>query len=281
MRAFKPDVVHQLWERIKHLLPEHEDGHPLGCHRLRVPDELCFWGILIRLVNGCSWEDAEAQLQWRVSDTTLRARRNEWLRHGLFDQLFLDVLRDYDNAGLLDLEHTSADGSLQKAPCGGPGSGPNPCDRGKLGWKWLIVVDATGIPVGWAIEGANRQDSVMLAVSIDNVPAELRERIVWLHLDRGFDNRNVRRELGERGLSDECIARKRPRGNPDAVLPAPKFKGKRWVVERTNSWLSNYGQMRRNTDRSTEHRNAQLALASSILIIAKLIDHQRRLAPIR
>lgn len=33
--------------------------------------------------------------------------------------------------------------------------------------------------------------------------------------------------------------------------------GLRWSVERTSSWLSNYGQLRRNTDRKTIHRLTQ------------------------
>jgi len=280
MRALKPKTVHHLWDRMRDLIPVPEDHHPLGCHRRRASDLLCLWGMLFRLVTGCSWEDAEAALGWQVSDTTLRARRNEWVAAGVFDQLFEEILGDFDRAGLLDVRHSAADGSLHKAPCGGPGSGPNPCDRGKLGWKWLIVVDANGVPIGWVVAGANRQDSVLLSVSIDSVSERLRKRIRWLHLDRGFDNNNVRAQLAQRGLSDACIARKRPRGNPDAVLPAPKFKGKRWPVERTNSWISNYGQMRRNTDRRQEHREAQLALVASILIIIKLIDHAKN-SPIR
>ena len=51
--------------------------------------------------------------------------------------------------------------------------------------------------------------------------------------------------------------------------------GRRWPVERTNSWLSNYGQMRRNTDRKPLHRSAQLALVIAILLLAKLIDRRR------
>jgi len=44
------------------------------------------------------------------------------------------------------------------------------------------------------------------------------------------------------------IAKKRKRGNPaKATKKLPM--GLRWPVERTNSWLSNYGQLRRNTDR--------------------------------
>jgi transposase len=281
MRALKPEVVHHLWERMRDLLPEHVDHHPLGCHRRRADDQLCLLGLLFRLVTGCSWEDAESLLGWKVSDTTLRARRNEWVAAGVFDRLFQGALADFDRAGLLHLRHSSADGSLHKAPCGGPGSGANPTDRGKLGWKWVILVDANGMPIGWVIAGANRQDSVLLADTIDSVPAKYRRKIRWLHLDRGFDNRNVRAELDERGLSDACIARKRPRGKPDAPLPAPKFKGKRWPVERSNSWISNYGQMRRNTDRTPEHRHAQLALVVTLLIVIKLIDHERRRSPIR
>lgn len=280
MRAFKPEVVHHLWDRMRDLIPQPDDQHPLGCHRPRASDLLCLWGMLLRLVTGCSWEDAEAALQWQVSDTTLRARRNEWVKAGVFDRLFEGALADYDRAGLLHLEHAAADGSLHKAPCGGPGSGPNPCDRAKLGWKWLIIVDSSGIPVGWVIAGANRQDSVLLPVSLDTVPKKLRRRIRWLHLDRGFDNKNVREDLETRKMSTECIARKRPRGKTDWVAPAPKFPGRRWQVERTNSWISNYGQMRRNTDRNEDHRHAQLAFVVSILIITKLIDHAKN-TPIR
>ncbi|WP_420625617.1 hypothetical protein [Candidatus Poriferisodalis sp.] len=55
--------------------------------------------------------------------------------------------------------------------------------------------------------------------------------------------------------------------------------GLRWIVERTNSWLSNYGQLRRNTDRWPEHRLAQLALAVTLIITIKLIDHRNRWQP--
>ena len=55
--------------------------------------------------------------------------------------------------------------------------------------------------------------------------------------------------------------------------------GMRWPVERTNSQLSNFGQLRRNTDRRPQHRLAQLALAIALLICAKLIDWRNRWNP--
>jgi hypothetical protein len=58
--------------------------------------------------------------------------------------------------------------------------------------------------------------------------------------------------------------------------PQPLRLGLRWTVERTNSWLSNHGQLRRNTDRTSRHRLAQLALAITLIITAKLIDWHDR-----
>jgi hypothetical protein len=55
--------------------------------------------------------------------------------------------------------------------------------------------------------------------------------------------------------------------------------GMRWPVERTNSWMSNYGQLRRNTDRKSAHRLAQFALAVALLLAAKLIDWRNRWSP--
>ena len=53
----------------------------------------------------------------------------------------------------------------------------------------------------------------------------------------------------------------------------------RWTVERTNSWLSNYGQLRRNTDRWPQHRQAQLRPAIALIIIIKLINWRNRWSP--
>ena len=68
-------------------------------------------------------------------------------------------------------------------------------------------------------------------------------------------------------------------GNDGPAEPITAPLGLRWRVERTNSWLSNYGQLRRNTDRKPEHRLAQLALAVALIITLKLIDHRNRWQP--
>jgi len=98
-----------------------------------------------------------------------------------------------------------------------------------------------------------------------------------LWLDRGYDSEITRLRLAERAINDAIIAKKRKRGDTTAKQNQPL--GLRWPVERTNSWLSNYGQLRRNTDRKPEHRLAQLALAVAFLLAAKLIDWRNRCSP--
>ncbi len=171
MRALEREVADTLWEVIEPLLPPPPQTHPLGCHRRRVPDRLCFRGILIRLVTGASWVDIEAILDHQVSDTTLRTRRDEWIDAGVFDALKADALAAYDRVIGLELDDVALDGSLHKAPYGGEGTGPNPTDRGKSGWKWSVASDMTGVPIGWAIDGANRNDVRMLEPTLDDMKA--------------------------------------------------------------------------------------------------------------
>jgi transposase len=109
MRALETDVVDAVWTAIEPLLPAGVDEHPLGCHRPRVPDRLCFRGILIRLTTGSSWVDVEAMLEHQVSDTTLRARRDEWIAAGVFEQLKDEALAAFDRVIGLDLSEVSVD----------------------------------------------------------------------------------------------------------------------------------------------------------------------------
>ena len=66
----------------------------------------------------------------------------------MFDRLCAEALAAFDRIVGLDVSDVCVDGSIHKAPCGGPGTGKSPVDRGKLGWKWSIATDRHGIPVG-------------------------------------------------------------------------------------------------------------------------------------
>jgi len=277
MRALEPEVVDVIWKSIEPLLPDRADAHPLGCHRPRVPDRLCFRGILIRLTTGSSWVDIEAILDHQVSDTTLRARRDEWIAADVFDRLKTEAITAFDRIIGLDLSEVALDGSLHKAPYGGEGTGPNPTDRGKSGWKWSVAVERHGIPIGWTIDGANRHDTRLLEPTIEAIAGNgLLADIDTLHLDRGYDFPVIRTRLAVFGLTELDVQR---RGSKTKRVKQPITLGLRWIVEALNSWWSNYGQLRRSTDRKTIHRQAALCLATTVLIIGKLLNYRNRWSP--
>ena len=280
MRALDTEVVDAIWAAIEPLLPKSIDDHPLGCHNPRIDDRVCFEAILNRLVLGCSWETVEQLMKFVVSDTTVRSRRDAWVAAGVFEHLVDEALGAYDRIIGLNLSECSIDGSQHKAPCGGPGTGPNPTDRGRCGWKWSLLADRNGIPFGWATDGANRHDVILFEPTLDaGAGRGLIVDIETMHLDRGYDSGRIRDTVSRFGIDDLICAKKRPAGTADIKLPVPL--GMRWPIERTNSWLSNFGQLRRNTDRRVEHRLAQLALAIALLLTAKLIDWRNTWSPTR
>ncbi len=223
MLALEPTVVDATWQSFAAYLPKRgEATHPLGCHRPRISDRDCFEPILFRLVTGCSW-DVAGRLG-KGGETTLRRRRDEWVEAGAFQHLVEEAIKAFDKLTGLDLSEVSVDGSLHKAPMGGEGTGPNPTDRGKTGWKWSVATDTNGVPIGWVTEGANRNDSILLAPTLDDIGQRgLLGEIETLWLDRGYDSELTRTRIVERGISDAVITRSANEGR--AREPSPS----RWV----------------------------------------------------
>lgn len=193
----------------------------------------------------------------------------------MFDKLEAETRAGYDRIIGLNLTFVALDGSIHKAPCGGEGTGKSPVDRAKLGYKWSVATDANGIPIGVAIDGANRNDIRLLEPTLDAVAANgLIDDIELLSLDRGYDYPVIRTRLGDYGLTELDIQKrgtKPPPGTPHRLT-----LGLRWIVEALNSWWSNYGQVRRSTDRTNHHRLAAISLATTVLMTCRLIDYRDR-----
>lgn len=76
-----------LWDQFVALLPKRpavDPAHPLGCHRTRISDRIVFDKLLQLLRFGCS---CQAVSDTTCSATTIRNRRNEWIRLGVFARL--------------------------------------------------------------------------------------------------------------------------------------------------------------------------------------------------
>ena len=242
-----------LWAAVEPLLP----SPTIGPIRWAVIDRgsriACVSaGILIRLVTGASWVDIEAILDHQVSDTTLRARRDEWIDAGVFDRLKQrsDPPRSTGSSASISTM-VALDGSLHKAPYGGEGTGPNPVTGPSSAGSGRRVCERHGVPIGWAIDGANRNDVAHARThprrhrrpdcSSTSAPCTL---------DRGYDS--PRRACSSRAPAASTSSTSNAAApSIPGVKNQPVRLGLRWIVEATNTWWSNYGQLRRSTDRRT------------------------------
>lgn len=128
----------------------------------------------------------------------------------------------------MDLAGTER-GNGQGAPGWGK-TGPNPTDRGKRGVKRSVLTDGRGVPLGAAIDGANRNDHKLMRATLEAAPVErprpTRRRPQHLCLDKGFD-------YDEPPLLAEEFAftlHLRSRGAEAWAKRHARAKARRWVV---------------------------------------------------
>jgi transposase len=256
-------LLEPLWDHFAALLPirpAYHPAHPLGCHRRRIDDRIVFEKLLQVLRFGCSYG---AIADSACSATTIRARRDEWIRAGFFAQLKQITLEAYDRIVGLVLEEITVDGCITKAPGGGECAGRSPVDRGKQGMKRSSMVDGHGIPLDRVLAGANRHDSPLLAATLDKLD-ELGPRPddIRVHLDAGYDSQATHDELAGRKMTGQ-IAHKGDK--------APLQAGQRWHVERTNAWHNAFNRLQRCYERREEVIDAFFDLADAIITVRSLI----------
>ncbi|MCX5338560.1 IS5 family transposase [Streptomyces atratus] len=264
MPALPSCLLEPVWDQFRALLPDRDEfdpNHPLGCHRRRIPDRVVFEHVVQALVHGSGYERISSP---GCSDRTIRRRVKLWAQMGISQALHRIALEAYDRMIGLDLDEISVDGCITKAPCGGEKAGRSPVDRGKQGLKRSVASDACGVPLGIVSDGANRHDSPLLGPTLAAAKEQTgaMPEAVNVNLDRGYDSIKSRGLISELGFSAE-IARK--------GVPAPIQAGKRWVVERTHSWMNDYGKLRRCTERSGEVVDFYLYLAAALVTLRMLI----------
>jgi transposase len=240
--------------------PVYDPGHPLGCHRPRISDRIIFEKLIQVLRFGCSYESIA---DCTCGATTIRQRRDEWIRTGIFARLKAIARDAYDRIVGLVLKDLAVDGCITKAPGGGQCAGPSPVDRRKLGMKRSVLVDGAGIPLGRVLAPANRHDSPLLAPTLDKLDdiGPLPEQVT-VHLDAGYDPGKTRDELESRSMQGE-IAHKGDK--------APVQAGQRWHVERTNAWHNSFSRLQRCYERNETVIDAFFDLADTVITLRRLI----------
>jgi transposase len=256
----KPLVSDELWEAIEPLLPKHVPSPKGGAPP--VPDRKALTGIIFVLKTGIPWEDLPQEMGCGCGMTCWR-RLRDWQRAGVWDQLHQELLAKLRGADRIDWSRAVIDSSTVRAVGGGGETGPNPTDRRKPGSKHHVITDAQGVPLQVELSGANVHDLRHLLSLVVHIPpvrgkrGRPRSRPDRLYGDRAYDSEPTRQLLRWLGI-EPFLARKR-------TAHGSGLGKRRWVVERTISWLHQFRRLRVRYERRPDIHEAFLACAKSLI----------------
>ena len=122
------------------------------------------------------------------------------------------------------------------------------------------------MPIGLAIDGANRHDSKMVEATLESIPVKrpkpTRKNPQGMCLDKGYDYDNVRDLVREFGYTAHIKARGE---EARAIKRQAGFKARRWVVERTHSWMNRFRRILTRWEKKAENYLALLHLVCAVI----------------
>jgi putative transposase len=132
--------------------------------------------------------------------------------------------------------------------------------------KRSLLTEGQGVPIGLAVDGANRHDMKLVRATLESIPVErptpTEQERQNMCLDKGYDYDDVRAILQEFGFT----AHIRSRGEEARELAAEADKrARRWVVERSHSWMNRFRRILIRWDKKPENYLAFLHFACALI----------------
>lgn len=270
------ELSDELWEKIEPLLPKpksrfrgrgrnrrHVGGRPAADRRAVMA------GILYVLRTGCQWNAAPKEFG---SGKTLHRYFQKWTRARLFKKMWKTGLLEYDQVKGIVWTWQAVDGAMTKAPLGGGATGPNPTDRAKCGTKRSLLCDGRGAPLGIAVSGAQRHDSMLLEPTLEAVviprPKPTQEHPQHLCADQAYNGQPCEQTATAHGyILHRSSGKKTAQGTP--VQRTPGKKARRWVVEVTHAWINRFRRLLVRWEKKTQNYLSMLYFACAIICWGK------------
>ena len=151
-------------------------------------------------------------------------------------------------------------------------SGPTRRIGEKKGTKRSLLVDANGIPLSLVVSGAQRHDVALLEPTLDRIVVErptpgpgAPQRLCG---DKGYTGQPADAAVRARGYVPHI-----PQRGADvrATRPPPHARPRRWVVERTHSWLNRYRKLLVRFEKTTAGYEGLLELACALITYRQVI----------
>jgi transposase len=108
-------IREEAWERFRKHIPT-----PTGRGRRALQEKGCFEALIYILRTGCQWCELPKEYPPK---STVHDAKTRWLKHGVIEELWKELLLEFDDLQGLEWEWLSADGANVKAPLGGEATG--------------------------------------------------------------------------------------------------------------------------------------------------------------
>ena len=137
----------------------------------------------------------------------------------------------------------------------------------KKGRKRSLLVDGRGVPLSIAVSGANLHDSKLLDRTLAQVAVPRPEVTGWknqqyLCLDAGY----VGYPVSKIARKHNYYPRVKSRAEERLIkYRYPDSKPRRWVVERTHSWLNRYRKLLVSFEKTEASYTALVQLAAALI----------------
>lgn len=261
-------VPRPLWRKIKKCLPKHKGNSKKRGGRPRCCDRAILNAVWYVLWTGCQWK-ALHRSWFGVSASTVHARFQVWREAGVFAKLMRQLVKVYGKKRNIKWKWQAIDSKSCPAPFGGEGAGRNPTDRGKRGSKIHLLVDKRGAPLSVVITGANRHDKTAAIDLIISIVVERPEKHQHLCADKAYDSADIREFVILEGYTPhiKLNPRNSKQSKSDAQgLGETTYPARRWVIERTLSWLAKRRSIRTRWSKKTANWLALVQFACAHIL---------------